>query len=68
VIVVKRGHDPVLIIRSEKNPSGALFLCSLDVRGTHTNWGQISPMSRDNFVKEADKIVMQIKEDTASVG
>jgi hypothetical protein len=67
VIVVRRGQDPVLIIRSEKNSSGALFLCTLDVRGTHTNWGQISPMSRDNFVKEADRIVTQMKNETASV-
>jgi hypothetical protein len=63
VIVVTRGLDPVLIVRTEKNSSGALYLCSLDVRGNYTNWGEISPMSRDNFVKQADKIVMQIKHD-----
>jgi hypothetical protein len=66
VMVVRRGPDPVLIVRTEKNPSGALFLCSLDEMGTHTNWGQTTPMSRDNFVKQADKIVTQIKNETGS--
>jgi hypothetical protein len=61
VLVVTRGENPVLIVRSEQNPLGALFLCSLDARGTYTNWGQISPMSRDEFLKRAAGIVSQIK-------
>jgi hypothetical protein len=67
VIVVMRGQAPVLIVRSEQNPSGALFLCSLDERGTHTNWAQISPMSRDDFLTLTDEIVKNIRNETASV-
>jgi hypothetical protein len=67
IVILNDKDDPFLIVRSEQNPSGTLFLCSLDTRGTHTNWGPISPMSRDDFVKEADKIVTQIKNETASL-
>jgi hypothetical protein len=67
VIVVMRGQDPVLIVRSEQNPSGTLFLCSLDAKGTRTHWGPISHMSRDDFVKQGCKIATQIKNETAGV-
>jgi hypothetical protein len=67
-LVLTEKDDPIVIVRSEQNSSGTLFLCSLDAKGTHTNWGPISPMSRDDFVKEANKIVMQIKLETANAG
>jgi hypothetical protein len=66
IVVFNEKDDPILIVRSEQNPSGTLFLCSLDAKGTHTNWGPISPMSRDDFAKEANKIVMQINHDTVT--
>jgi hypothetical protein len=67
IVVLNEKDDPILIVRSEQNPSGTLFLCSLDAKGTHTNWGPISPMSRDDFAKKASEIVTQIKNETASV-
>jgi hypothetical protein len=68
VVVVNEKDNPILIVRSEQNRSGTLFLCSLDARGTHTNWGPISSQtSCDDFVKQAGKIVTQIKNETASL-
>jgi hypothetical protein len=66
IVVFNEENNPILIVRSEQNASGTLFLCSLDEKGTHTNWGPISPMSRDDFAKEANKIVTQIKLETAN--
>jgi hypothetical protein len=67
IVVFNEENDPFLIVRSEQNPSGTLFLCSLDAKGAHTNWGPISQMSRDDFAKQANKIITQIKYETASV-
>jgi hypothetical protein len=68
ILVLNERDDPILVVRSEQNPSGTLFLCSLDAKGTHTNWGPISPMSRDDFAKKASDIAIQIKLETANAG
>jgi hypothetical protein len=67
VVVVSDQHRPLVIIRSEEGPSGS-FLCSLDARGTHTNWGKVTPMSRDDFVKRAGEVLMRIKYGETDVG
>jgi hypothetical protein len=36
------------------------------MRGVHPNWGQISPISRDDFVKQAGKLVKQIRYGTTN--
>jgi hypothetical protein len=68
VVVVSDEQRPLIIIRSEQNPSGSLFLCSLDAKGAHENWGPVSRMNRDDFVKRAGEVLMRIKYGKIDVG
>lgn len=68
VVVVYGGERALLIIRIEENPSGALFLCSMDAKGNRENWGSVSRMSRNEFVKKAGEVLMQIKYGEMDVG
>jgi hypothetical protein len=52
VIVVSDKDRPLMIVRSEENALGGLFLCSLDPSGGRANWGTVAHLSRDDFVKK----------------
>jgi hypothetical protein len=60
-IVVLDDQRPLLIIRTEQNALGKLFLCSHDANGRHTNWGEVPLMSRDDFVRKAGELLLQLK-------
>lgn len=68
VVLVSGEERPLLIIRSEQNASGSRFLCSLDARGSHTNWGEVAAMSRNDFVKRAGELILLIKYGDTDVG
>jgi hypothetical protein len=61
VIVASDDQRPLVIIRTEQNALGKLFLCSLDANGRHANWGEVTPMSRDDFVRRAGELLLQMK-------
>jgi hypothetical protein len=61
VIVVSDDERPLVIIRTEQNALGGLFLCSLDANGRHANWGEVTSMSRDNFVRRVGELLLQMK-------
>jgi len=61
VVVVSTDGRPFLIIRAEQNASSGSFLCSLDANGRHSNWGEITSMSLEDFVRKAEEVLMQMK-------
>jgi hypothetical protein len=61
VIVASDDQRPLVIIRTEQNASGKLFLCSLDANGHHANLGEVTPMSRDDFVRRAGELLSPMK-------
>jgi hypothetical protein len=62
VVVLDQGQQPLMIIRSEENASGGFFLYSLDFRGNHENWGPVETMNRDDFVKRAVEVMLEMKQ------
>src|SRR5207248_11772590 len=62
VEISDQENRPIMMIRSEQNASGRIFLCSLDYKGGHENWGPVTVMSRDDFVKRVLDVMFQMKQ------
>jgi hypothetical protein len=60
MVVELEDGNPISSLPARGVPSDDHFLCSLDARGVHPNWAQISLMSRDDFVKQAGKLMKQL--------
>jgi hypothetical protein len=58
--VVSHDDDPILLVRLEPSMSGQFFHCSLDLKGVHSNYGQIDVVSEDIFLSKVSDIVMAL--------
>ena len=61
LVVLDEDQQPLMIIRSEENALGSIFVCSLDFKGGHENWGRIATRGRDEFLKRAGEVILEMK-------